>query len=147
MKPEVEILARGVLVRGGRMLVCRNKRSKNTFLPGGHVEWGESARNALVREIREETDLKAAAGRFLGAAEHTFMSGGRRTCEINLVFEMSVRGVRPPRPINGAEDHLEFLWVPLNRLRRVGLEPRCLQPLVARWLKKRTPAERWASTY
>ena len=72
MSKKIEILARGVLVQNGRVLLCHTKGAANTYLPGGHVEFKESARAALCREIKEEMGLDSTAGRFLGAVEHSF---------------------------------------------------------------------------
>ena len=61
---------------------------RNTFLPGGHVEFGESAKDALVREIDEELGITCTVGKFLGLVEHKWMNKGVLNCEINQVFEV-----------------------------------------------------------
>ncbi len=142
---EIEIVARGVMAGDGQLLVCRNRKKHNTYLPGGHVEFGEPARTALAREIREEMGLSATVGRFLGAAEHTFVHRGKTTCEINLVFELRVRGLNPGRPAPSKEKKLEFAWLPFSKLARSGLEPRVLRKEILNWLK--TAPAAWASTY
>lgn len=40
-----------------KVLLAQAIGEKNTFLPGGHIEFGESAKDALVREIEEELGL------------------------------------------------------------------------------------------
>jgi len=66
-KPDlIEILARGVCVVDGRLLLCHTKGARNTYLPGGHVEFREKARETLRREVEEELGVKAKVGRFLG---------------------------------------------------------------------------------
>ena len=46
-------LARGVLFAEGRALLAHQKGAGNTFLPGGHIDPGEPAQSALIREIEE----------------------------------------------------------------------------------------------
>jgi len=140
----VEVLARGVYICEGQLLVCHTAGSDNTYLPGGHVEFGESAPVSLVREIAEEMGVKSRAGRFLGAVEHAFMQKGRPHCEINLVFELTIPRVRPGRPIPVQEGHLDFRWLPLADLGASALEPQALRRLIRGWAKGGPAA--WAST-
>lgn len=43
----IEVIARGVCVAGGKVLLCRPKAGGYTYLPGGHVEFGETSREAV----------------------------------------------------------------------------------------------------
>jgi ADP-ribose pyrophosphatase YjhB (NUDIX family) len=67
----IEIVVRGVVARGGRVLLNRCKGTCNAFLPGGHIRFGESARAALGREIREELGVVVNVKDFLGGVEHS----------------------------------------------------------------------------
>jgi 8-oxo-dGTP diphosphatase len=146
MSKGIEIIVRGVLVRNGHILLCHNKRKKNYFLPGGHIEFNEGAKLALQREIREETGLKSEVGRFLGATEHTFRNKGQRLCEINLVFEFEIRGARASRLVPSAEKKIEFVWLPLRKLSQSRIKPPTLIKDLPDWLKNdRSP--RWGSSY
>ena len=143
-RKEIEILARGACVRNGRVLVCRNRKHGNRYLPGGHVDWGEDSRRALAREWREELGVPGKAGRFLGVVEQAYIARGGPTCEISLVFEVRCPRISATRPPPSAEDHLEFEWVPLKRLKRTGLLPVALAESLPAWCA--TPAaaaERW----
>ncbi|MDD4443198.1 MAG: NUDIX domain-containing protein, partial [Kiritimatiellae bacterium] len=57
----VEVIARGVCVVDGHILLCHGKRSALTYLPGGHIEFRETARQALEREIAEELGRASTA--------------------------------------------------------------------------------------
>ena len=54
-----ELIVGALLVNEqGEILVARlSKMGDQYAIPGGHVEYGETVAQALVREIREETDL------------------------------------------------------------------------------------------
>ena len=51
---------------GGRILLQRRSDNGLWGLPGGSVEIGESVREAIVREVREETGLAAEVVRLVG---------------------------------------------------------------------------------
>lgn len=147
MNRHIEIIARGVCVKNGKLLLCRSKGQPNTYLPGGHVEFKEKADFSLAREIAEEMGLKARVGSFLGAVEHTFKQKGERHCEVNLVFLFSVPGLSTQRAPKSCEYHIEFLWAPVGKLRQKKLEPAVLCKLIPLWLKAADRTPRWASSY
>ena len=130
----VEVIARGVCVVDGQLLLCHGKKATLTYLPGGHIEFRETARQALVREIKEEMGRDAEAGRFLGCCEHAFVQKGEPHAEINLVFELRVPGLDPHAPVAAAEAWIGFRWQPLDKLAEANLEPAPFRTLIALWL-------------
>ncbi|HRR34684.1 MAG TPA: NUDIX domain-containing protein [Kiritimatiellia bacterium] len=131
----VEVIARGVCVVDGHILLCHGKRSTLTYLPGGHIEFRETARQALEREIAEELGRASTADRFLGCCEHAFLQNGEPHAEINLVFELAIPGLTPGEPVPAAEDWIGFRWQPLTELHAARLEPAPLCHVLADWLQ------------
>lgn len=117
----IETIARGVCVRNGCLLLCRAKGGKTTYLPGGHIEFGETGRQALVREVREELGAESTAGGFLGCLENAFLQHGKPHAEINLVYELDVPSLVDAAtgellPPVAREDWIAFEWRPLSDL-------------------------------
>src|SRR5712692_8162339 len=55
----------GVIERDGRVLICQRKSGRHALkweFPGGKVEPGETPRDALARELREELSIEAQIG-------------------------------------------------------------------------------------
>jgi 8-oxo-dGTP pyrophosphatase MutT (NUDIX family) len=78
MRTEQQRSAGGIVVRGDDVLLIAVKGGKRWQLPKGHVEEGETAEEAAVREVREETGV---TGRTVGALppiDYWFVEGGRR---------------------------------------------------------------------
>lgn len=115
----IETIARGVCVRDGKLLLCRAKGGSTTYLPGGHIEFGETGRQALVREMREELGVEAHTGAFLGAVENSFMQHGKPHAEINLVYEVEIAGDE----CRSQEDWIEFEWCDIGKLDSANLLP------------------------
>ena len=123
----IETIARGVCVIDGKILLCKARGGKTTYLPGGHIEFGETGRQALVREIKEERGLDSTTGAFLGVVENSFMQHGKPHAEINLVYELSLA----EGDVRAREDWIEFEWRPLADLddllpetfRKLGTDP------------------------
>lgn len=141
----VHLLARGVIVRDGRLLVARFRGANHTFLPGGHIEHGESAPAALARELMEELHVRAGIGAYRGALEHTWVDGGVRHFEINHCFEVTVPELASGATPRSHAEHLEFHWVFVGELRAHNLQPPQLWTLIPGWLAgDRAPW--WGST-
>ena len=116
----IETIVRGVAVADGRILLCRAKGGGSSYLPGGHIDFGETAREALVREIREELGVEAETGKFLGVVENSFIQHGKPHSEINLVFELKFAEL--PAAV-AREEWIEFEWCALGDLGKANLLP------------------------
>ncbi len=122
----IETIARGVCVKDGKILLCKAKGGKSTYLPGGHIEFGETGRAALLREVDEELGVKASAGKFLGVVENSFLQNGKPHAEINLVYEL----ILPDDAKTASrEDWIEFEWRNLDELGVANLLPEIFQKL------------------
>ncbi len=122
----IESITRGVCVVDGKLLLCRAKGGKSTYLPGGHIEFGETGRTALLREVDEELGIKAETGKFLGVVENSFLQNGKPHAEINLVYELILpAGAK----IASKEDWIEFEWRSLAELGEANLLPEVFQKL------------------
>lgn len=123
----IECIARGVAVRDGKVLLCRGKGASSTYLPGGHIEFGETGREALVREVKEELGVDSSAGDFLGVIENAFLQKGERHQEINLVYRLEVNGADTP---TSQEDWISFEWCDVEKLEEANLLPVSIRELV-----------------
>lgn len=127
----IETIARGVCVKDGKILLCRAKGGKSTYLPGGHIEFGETGRAALVREVKEELGVDASAGAFLGALENSFMQNGKPHAEINLVYALELAEGTDAGDLKSQEDWIEFAWHDLKDLDAANLLPGGFRTLAA----------------
>lgn len=118
----IEFIARGLVVRSSHVLVCRNLKHGHCYLPGGHVEFGESAAEALAREFFEETGAKVLVGRACFVSEHRFVQRGRQRHEVNLVFHVKHRITR----FKSLEPDIRFEWIPMRNLAKSGFRPTAL---------------------
>ena len=124
----VETIARGVCIRDGKVLLCKAKGGKTTYLPGGHIEFGETGAQALKREIKEELGVESEAGEFLGVVENSFLQHGRPHAEINLVYKLTLKSPRgvardTMEEAVSQEDWIEFEWRELSDLANANLLP------------------------
>ncbi|MGF1735753.1 NUDIX domain-containing protein [Photobacterium satsumensis] len=122
-------VARGLIRDGDHILLVRAIGDTMTFLPGGHIEFGESAPAALARELSEEASIEANVGAFVGAAENEWLLDDQPQAEINLLFDVETT-LSYRLPVVSNEAHLEFFWVPCGEIGQWNLFPESLRSLV-----------------
>lgn len=126
MHQPIETIARGLILSGNRVLLCRNRKHGYHYLPGGHIEFGEPARASLAREMVEECGLPCVVGPLLLTEEQVFSQKGKNRHEITLVFRVDQLGPNPsamPDAVPSMEDHIEFVWVDLAAVPELELYP------------------------
>lgn len=87
MKNKFHHIVRAVMIKDKKLLVAEYI-GHHYFLPGGHVEVGESAENALIRELREELGVNCSIKNFLGVIENKWEEREVFHHEINHIFEI-----------------------------------------------------------
>jgi 8-oxo-dGTP diphosphatase len=135
MSMQFHYLCRGIIEVEGMVLLAHQIGAAHTFLPGGHIDLGESAETALIREIREETGKVAAISYFIGAVEAGWKEEGMTHHEINLVFQAEMAGVDNKEPIKSLESHIEFLWADIQHLESHNLLPKAMIRCLLTWQK------------
>lgn len=130
-KNKFEICVRAVIRHNGRILVCRFLGKKYYFFPGGHIEYGETAVEALKRELREELGVEAKKCAFIGTIENIYGEDGEKHHEINLVFDVSVDGIHN----QSREDHIDFAFLDKKEFAKEKVLPIAMQKSVIKWLK------------
>lgn len=130
-----------------RYVVCRRRDATGREWhrpPGGGVEVGELARDAVAREIREELGAELVDPIQLGVLEDIYQLDGKTVHEIAWVFTGQVS--RPALPPidgcyfdeSGARGWLEWRHSSGDEM---ALHPPGLQDLVDVWLASRTEGD------
>lgn len=100
-------------------------------LPGGHVEDGESAEAAAVRELHEETTLEARVDRLLWTGRHN-----GRPASYYLMAGVTGTPVLsgPEAQEHGPRNSFELMWAAADEFDRLNLHPADIREPLARLL-------------
>jgi 8-oxo-dGTP diphosphatase len=136
MSHRIRVSSRAIVIHDGRILLnCFGEGLYYNF-PGGGIEAGETALEAVVREVREESGLDVAAQEHLFTFEYEPRHCGGADGDvhhISVFFRCGLTGspelrapsvpdVNPDDP--AITSHAE--WVPVGELTRTPFVPRCI---------------------
>jgi len=97
-------------------------------IPGGRVEPGETAQDAVVREVLEETGVRVVVTGVAGYVERPAPGGG--TYEIEDYYARVEPGT-DPHALHAASDAADAGWFPAHRLEELDLTQGLLEALRA----------------
>lgn len=107
-----------IIMKGNKFLMVGNQKDEYLYSVGGRIQFGESAEEAVVREVFEETGVRLEVDR-LGFVHENFFYGdyGKKEdkliYEISFFFYMKVPANFEPSCDSFTEDHKKekLIWV------------------------------------
>ncbi len=84
----INIRAGAIILKNGRFLMVGNDRNTYLYSVGGRVQFGETAEEAVVREVLEETGVRMEVDR-LGFVHENYFPGDAPSNSGRLIYEIS----------------------------------------------------------
>ncbi len=121
MSRKVRVRAAVLVQHEDAILLVRHQKGSQTYwlLPGGGVDFGETAPEAASREVTEETGVEVEIGDLLLASETIAPDGSRHV--LHLVFHARLRG--GDLKVGDEERLAEARFVPIAELSALELHP------------------------
>jgi len=98
-----------VLIRRGK-----EPRKDQWSIPGGHLEWGESLHEALLREVHEETGLTVELVGLIDTVDLITEDGSGNVTRHYVLIDFAVRAIGGD--LRAGSDAAEARWVPFSQI-------------------------------
>lgn len=117
MKKQIEVV--GAVITRGSTVLCAQRGSSSALplkweFPGGKVEQGETAREALVREIDEELQCEVLVGEHLDTTVHEYDFG---VVTLTTFYCELISGIPT------LTEHADATWLERDQLHRLDWAP------------------------
>ncbi len=116
--------AAAIIIEDGCVLLVGNETANYFYSVGGGVKIGETAEDAVMREVFEETGVKYEIERLVFIHENFFPGGKGIFSKINICHEiafyflMKSRGTQETNSNSYCPEGKEFIkWIPISKLR------------------------------
>ena len=126
-----------VILRGKQILVVSTDDTSFFCLPGGYVELNETSEEALIRELKEETETNFQIKQYLGVIENYFVNKKyEKVHELSFYYLVEPLEPLPTQDFSLIENDkvriikLNFKWVALTEINSVDIRPAFLKNIL-----------------
>ena len=117
----INIRVGAIILKDEKLLMVGNKRNNYLYSVGGRVKFGETAEEAVVREVLEETGIKLEIDR-LGFVHENYFYGAEKLGTRKLIYEIAFffymkvpNDFSPKCDLFNEDNPKEYLkWISLN---------------------------------
>lgn len=96
---DTHMISKILLVEDGKVLLLMSNKLNKYHLPGGHVQKNETFKQAIERELEEETGLKLSWCRVVFSKANFYLFSGKpKNTNVKL-----------------SEEHKKFVWAPIEK--------------------------------
>ena len=121
----------GICIRNGCVLLQKPTNDDGYAIPGGHVAFGETNEETLIREFKEEIGADIRVGELRWAAEVFFPWGDKPCHQICLYYDVEVLNDSIPaegvfqgiETLEGRDFSINIYWVPISGLKDITVYP------------------------
>lgn len=128
-----------ILNDDNELLVLTRKKepAKGTLdLPGGFADIGETAEEAVAREVKEETNLDVTESRYLFSFPNVYIYSGLNIPTQDLFFRCSVKSFDN---IDAEDDAATYQWIPLKDIHTEQFGMRSIRRALSEFLRTWRP--------
>lgn len=106
-----------IILEEGKLLLIRRGAEPNKdkwSIPGGSVQWGEPLKEAIKREVREETGLDVEVGKIAGVFDLIVRDEAGNVAYHYVIIDFFAK------PVGGklipGDDAVQVRWVPIEQV-------------------------------
>lgn len=124
----------GIIIKDNKILV--DEYGDNSFcLPGGYALLGEDSKQALLRELKEETNIDFHIDKYLGIIENFYTNiRGYVTHSIDFYYEVSAPEYNIDmhyREIdNGNVIEHNYTWISIDNIEKYNILPNMIKDII-----------------
>ena len=122
----------GICVQNGKVLLQKPTNDTRFAFPGGHVAFGETNEQTLIREFKEEIGADISVGELKWVAEIFFPWGDKPCHQICLYYMIDILpDTKIPmdgkfigdEQLEGQNFNIEFHWVSFDEVKNIEVYP------------------------
>ena len=120
----------GVLIVDNEVLTVKIDNNPFYCLPGGHIKMGEDSKEAIIREIKEETGIDVQVEKLLSVTENFFTrKNGKKIHELGFYYLLNPNEEtkKQEREVieedEGNKTKLYLKWVDIDKMENIDFRP------------------------